>query len=358
MTKTNAATSAHCGYAKYRLSHFMLVSFLTIIATASIAHAEHEKPRKNINPALLTEISKDPIRADDFLRFGFLDVGVVPTMLARSNALRTFMTYTAFFEPALPVSEAVRFVGLEPVESQTLAVYRCKHPNLEALEPVLAKWPEVFNAILLDLGTQYSCPATTNTPENEILCIVESFHDTPMPTASEALANLYDIAAMLTGNPVLQGTLRTLYGIDLGFSGLGLAVQGSGDPAFVYTAEHVLDEAIVPEYLVKNAFIAEAGCHCILVPPYPGRSRALIDPELVWEVGTPECTMVPRLPRAEECSDAPPLARWEKKVRPRPRDVKGRQFGPTTREGHPRGQAFGAQREEKDSRRRAVGPRG
>lgn len=316
LTQTNAI---HARRAFWLVRICLCVAFgsATLLAFATAAHAEPERKR-TVNPAVLTEISKDPQLADDFLRFAFLDVGTVPTQLARPNALRTFMTYSAFFEPALPVAQAVRLVGLEPVENQTFAVYRCKHPNLDVLDPVLAKWPEIFDAIIQDFGSVYSCPATTDAPENEILCIAESFQDTPMPTASEALANLYDIAAMITGNPVLQGTLRTIYGIDVGFSGLGLAVNGSGNPAFPFSAENVLDQAIVPEYLVENAFIAEAGCHCILVPPYPGRSRAFIDPDFVWEVGTPECRTVSRLPKSDEGCSSPPIVHREKKHR---RDV-------------------------------------
>lgn len=254
-------------------------------------------PREK-SPAELSELSKNPALADDFLRFGFLAPGTVPTKLAAPTALRTFMTYSEFFEPAMPLEKAVRYVGLEPVASRTFLGIRCKGANLDVLDPRLAKWPKVFEAIEHDFGAKYTCPPTTNDPENQILCISRSFQAAPMTTVSEALANVYDVAAQITGDPVLQTAIRTDYGIDVGFAGLGLGVNGSGDSSFQFTAEHSLENAIVPEYLVRNASIAEAGCHCILVPSYSGRDQANLDPDFIWSVGTPECTTVNQLPTA------------------------------------------------------------
>jgi hypothetical protein len=52
----------------------------------------------------------------------------------------------------------------------------------------------------------------------------------------------------------------------------------------------------VPEYLLRNVTLAEAGCRCIAVPPYPGRETALLDPDQVSrEGGDGYCIHVPRL---------------------------------------------------------------
>lgn len=275
-----------------------------VLATSAPAEAQGAcKPGgPRVSPALLTDISKNPDLADDFLRFGYLDVGTVPTRIARPNSIRAFMTYAQFFEPAVRIEQAVRYVGLEPEAARTFLAIRCEQPNLDVLQPVLAKWPEVFDAILQDFGTGVTCPPTTSTAANELVCLVRTFEDTPTTTASEALGNLYDLASAITGDPTLQAFIDTQYGIGRGFSGLGLAVKGSGVKGLEFTAEGVLDGAIVPEYLVENALIAAAGCHCILVPPYAGRDEARLDPDFVWNVGTPECRTVQHLPSGPTCS--------------------------------------------------------
>jgi hypothetical protein len=88
--------------------------------------------------------------------------------------------------------------------------------------------------------------------------------------------------------------VRRIYGISPGFSGLGYTIRGSqsGPP---YVAQKSLREAIVPEYLLPNSPLAELGCACIIVPPYPGRSQDPLDPRFVAERGGPECPKVDRL---------------------------------------------------------------
>jgi hypothetical protein len=255
-----------------------------------------------LNPALLTDLSKSPDQAADFLRFTFGNFD--PVTLAAPTARRTFATYTAFFEPPLPLAQAVRYPGLEPVEDASFIAFRCKEPDLALLQPVLAKWPEVFNAILLDLGPKYTCPPPSvpdpvaqNASENEILCIVEGFDNDPMRTASQVLEKIYDTAAIITDRMMLQATLQAEYGIAVGFSGLGLSVKGSGAPSFFPTiGETVLDNAIIPEYLVQNVAFGAAGCRCIKVPPYAGRDLDPVDPDFIWEAGgAPRCNTVDRL---------------------------------------------------------------
>ena len=61
-------------------------------------------------------------------------------------------------------------------------------------------------------------------------------------------------------------------------------MKGSGDGAPMLGAD-VLRRSVVPEYLLKNVTLGEAGCLCIAVPPYSGREAAPLDPEQISREG-------------------------------------------------------------------------
>jgi hypothetical protein len=51
------------------------------------------------------------------------------------------------------------------------------------------------------------------------------------------------------------------------------------------TSQQILVKSISPEYILKNVSLAAAGCRCISVPPYPGRSGDRLDPDFIWRAG-------------------------------------------------------------------------
>lgn len=57
----------------------------------------------------------------------------------------------------------------------------------------------------------------------------------------------------------------------------------------------ILNKSVTVEYLLKNVGLDQAGCRCISVLPYPGRSQDAIDPDFVWDNGDVSCARVKRL---------------------------------------------------------------
>ena len=101
----------------------------------------------------------------------------------------------------------------------------------------------------------------------------------------------------LFANPDISNILKTRYGIYQEFSGLGLSVK-TYDNYAPMSAHVVLSQAVVPEYLVKNATLAQGECRCIRVEPYAGRETDLLDPDFISQVGSADCPIVNNLRRA------------------------------------------------------------
>ena len=248
-------------------------------------HHQH-LPRYGANqrlPAFLVGFSGDPV-----------------TSLGRSGALRAFMTATSFFQPALPLGQTATYPGLEEQPAQDLVVLRCIPPEREKVDAILATWPNVFAAVQRDLGSQgFTCPYTGDSADHEIYCIAKQFDDTPSGVVVTTLANVLATANTLfdPAHPELARWLKTYYGIYPPFSGLGFSVKdsyrlSSSNPT---TSAEVLQKSVVPEYLLANVSLSDAGCRCIRVAPYEGRDQANLEPDFVWNKGGS------RLLRARAC---------------------------------------------------------
>jgi hypothetical protein len=74
-----------------------------------------------------------------------------------------------------------------------------------------------------------------------------------------------------------------------------LSVKNSGDGR-PFSAADALQAAVSPEYLVRNATLADGGCRCIRVAPYSMRSMDPLDPRFIRQAGDlGRCQSVPRL---------------------------------------------------------------
>jgi hypothetical protein len=51
------------------------------------------------------------------------------------------------------------------------------------------------------------------------------------------------------------------------------------------TSQQILAKSVSSEYIVKNVSLSAAGCRCISVAPYPGRSNAQFDPNFIEQAG-------------------------------------------------------------------------
>lgn len=255
-------------------------------------------------PATLTERSRDAAATDDFLRLIFLPSGVVPTQLGTPSALRVFATASVFFEPAIDAFAAAQYPGLSYRADQDLAVLRCQPSDGSGIDAVLASWPNTLRAIARDLAASYACPPRERSPENEVYCIASAYEDVADVVIAATIGRAIASGVQLFATPERADVVRRRFGMYPEFSGLGFSVKGTGDGAAV-TAEHALHQSVVPEYLLRNATLADAGCWCILVPPYEGRDSAPLDPAFVVQAGGyGECRTVDRLERAETVASA------------------------------------------------------
>lgn len=272
-----------------KLAALLLWAFSAVVAGAGCSAGMAAQ-----SPAAVTEESRNVDRTNDFLRLTFLSPGNVPTTLGAPWARRVFMGASAFFRPPLSLAETVEFPGLVNAPTQDLFVMRCVPPSRSA-EPTLATWPNVLALIVADLAGQYTCPAPAGAAENAVYCRARDFVDQPSPVASAPVARALAVGAAMFEDPNSAEVLRRGYGIYPAFNGLGFSVKGSGDGAAMTSAD-VLRRSITPEYLLRNVTLAEAGCRCISVAPYPGRDVALVDPDQVArEGGDGHCVRVPAL---------------------------------------------------------------
>lgn len=287
---------------------FLLFVFAAILVVSYVCYGGWKTPT-----ALAARLDEQhyPALAPDFFRVGFLNDPV--TTLARPGSLRAFVGPSSDFVPGLPLAVMVTYPGLADVPDKNLVAMRCKPTDASVVGPVPATWPNVFEAIKSDLkDKKLPCPPPVTTAgkipkeqeeiadkdgENKAFCAAQSFQDTPGANATVVLSSAMTAAATLVGDPNAQAWLKKNYGIWPPFSGLGLSVKDSGSSnGMNMNAMVILRKSITTEYLLKNVTLAEAGCRCITVAPYPGRSLDPINPDFVWEKGGDgSCASVKRL---------------------------------------------------------------
>ncbi|MGD0076707.1 MAG: hypothetical protein ABSD31_20615 [Candidatus Binataceae bacterium] len=303
----------------------MRIAVAIIIAlldcAASVAYAA---PPYKITPAGITDASRDATTYGDFIRLLWVDPGIRVDHVGRYDQYvinkRAFVTATTFLEPAVTVDRLAALVGnYWPTKEQDLVLIRCR-PSLDqhqALNPILATWPNVFSAIVSDFqGQGYSCdPPNPNDGNNVIYCVAKAYQDSQEGVFVDGLSNAFSSAAQIfQSSPTSVGAvaLKVNYGIYPAFTGLGFAAEGSGTVGAMNTAT-VLRESVVPEYLLGNLALTDAGCRCIQVPRYGNanhpdqRHGKTVDPNDVWQRGTLEdgaCRQVNRLPGTADADPA------------------------------------------------------
>ena len=88
---------------------------------------------------------------NDYLRVSFLSANVHVTTIAKPGAVRGFVTATVLYSPPLTVAEYPKYSGLENDDSKVLVALRCKPPEPQKVDAVLATWPNVFAAVQRDV---------------------------------------------------------------------------------------------------------------------------------------------------------------------------------------------------------------
>jgi hypothetical protein len=275
-----------------RSAFFLIYSCVVLFATGCAAHhrAGAAIPVHVSVPAPV--VISDSVREalpGDYLRVSFLSPGTPVTNLSRPGALRAFTTATALYSPPLKLADMPYYSGLINDDAKVLVAMRCRPPHPEAVDAVLATWPNVFLAVQRDVPlTPGACDASPTDPATQMACFARAFSDPPTAKVPSSLAHTFNYAAMLydAEHTALAQWLQKNYGIYPAFSGMGYSVKDSYSiDKQLMTSQEMLVKSVSSEYILKNVTLAEAGCRCISVAPYPGRSNDPVDPDFIAQAG-------------------------------------------------------------------------
>jgi len=226
---------------------------------------------------------------NDYLRVSFLSPGTRVTSLSRPGALRAFATATPLYSPPLKLEELPYYSGLVNDDKNVLVAMRCRPPHPETVDALLATWPNVFLAIQRDVPLNPdACTAQSSDTATQAACFAKAFSDSPATAVPTSLAHTFSYAGILydSDHAALAKWLQDNYGIFPAFSGMGYSVKDSYSlSSQPMTSQQILVKSVSSEYILKNASLADAGCRCISVAPYPGRSSDRLDPDFVAQKG-------------------------------------------------------------------------
>ena len=283
---------------RYSVSALMLhvaatCLFASFVCFSNCAMAQQPDPASTVDQVR-------EITPNDFLRVTFVSPGTPVTSLARPVSLRAFATATAFYEPPLALKDFPLYSGLINDDSKVLVAMRCQAPQPEKIDALLATWPNVFTAIQRDLPSEsQSCTEEAKDDDTKAFCFARQYADTPGDNVPISLAQTFSFAARaFAADSTLAAWLKTKYGIFPAFSGLGFSVKDSYylDAHHPMSAQQILVKSISPEYILKNVSLKDAGCRCISVAPYPGRSDDPLDPNFITRAGgNGECKAIEKL---------------------------------------------------------------
>jgi hypothetical protein len=284
---------------RYRAVAVISYAIAALLIATAFASRAHAAPPFDKTVAGVVEASRGK-GVDDFLRAVWVSPGTAVTHLGRDDQyvknLRAFFTATSFVRPSVSVDQYVSLVGNVFQTQRDLVLMRCRPSSTQrqSLDPILASWPNVFDAIVADFAGTYSCPPVPTDGDNLIYCAAldyqTNYGNVTQTVFPVGLQDMLDIAGPLENDVTAASALKTNYGIYPQFTGLGFTVDTSGSTPSM-TGATMLRYSVVPEYLLKNLSLADAGCRCIQVPTYGNRKhpdlrhRAPVDPNYVWRRG-------------------------------------------------------------------------
>ncbi len=241
--------------------------------------------------ALTSEQTRQPAY-NDFLRLIFANIAPA-TNLGGPNAYRVSLGATAFYNPPITNPQIATFSGLPVNSTVPLFAMRCIPPPNSAAAPAIAFWPNLISAMLTDYEAN---PPAAGSADEAILTIAQGFSDISSPVATESLSNALSTGEQFfesypKGGPEeisaadMQAQMSRRFGTSVGFTGLGYAAAGTQtSPSFDST--QVLQSIVIPDFILKNVTLAEAGCHCVeLAPTIPNRDQRKLDPDFIIREG-------------------------------------------------------------------------
>jgi hypothetical protein len=119
-------------------------------------------------------------------------------------------------------------------------------------------------------------------------CFAKAFSDPPATAVPLSLARTFSYAGVLYDDKhsAMAKWLQDNYGIFPAFAGSGYSIKDSYSLSTEpMTSQQILVKSISSEYILKNVSLADAGCRCISVAPYTGRSNDPLDPGFIARAG-------------------------------------------------------------------------
>ncbi len=148
-------------------------------------------------PVVVAEAVREA-RPDDYLRIIFVPAGVTVTSVAKPGALRGFATATAIYSPPLKLEDFPYYSGLVYDDQETLVAMRCRPPNPEKVDAVLATWPNVFAAVQRDVPLAGGdCDSSPPDPDKQVACFAKGFSDPAGTVVPTSLAHTFGYAGTL-----------------------------------------------------------------------------------------------------------------------------------------------------------------
>jgi len=286
------------------LAAFVVAAALLLPCRSTAQTAASPSLESNADRDAAPVVVSDKVREtlpNDYLRVTFVPAGVAVTTLSRPGSLRAFTTATPLYSPPLKLVDFPTYSGLINNDADVLVAMRCRPRNPQTVDAVLATWPNVFQAIQRDVPLNPGdCSAQPTDAATQVACFAYAFTDPPSAAVPTALSHTFSYAATLYdgNNTTLAQWLQSNYGIYPAFAGTGYSVKDSYflSSTNPLTSQQILVKSISSEYILKNVTLADAGCSCVSVPPYQGRSNDRLDPEFIeFEGGYGVCATVNKL---------------------------------------------------------------
>jgi predicted acylesterase/phospholipase RssA len=218
--------------------------------------------------------------------------------LGREEALRAFMAPAKYFTGEVSVGEAASLLGNQYDADRDVAIIYCRAKNDSRIfDAKLATWMNLAKAIMADIKASdglplADCKGLTN-EDDRLYChakvLLDAVSTTDETWVAGALERLYSAVAEVLADPVALKQLRVRYGVTESFSGLGFTVGGTGGTAEMVEPDEILGRLKVPEYLVKNLALQQAGCKCVRIAPYEERDSDPLDLAWVEKHGSSDC---------------------------------------------------------------------
>src|ERR1051325_5192687 len=181
-------------------SAFFLVCSCAVLFSTGCATHRVSAANSGSAPVVISDSVRESLPGD-YLRVSFLSPGTPVTNLSRPGALRAFTTATALYSPPLKLAQLPYYSGLVNDDGKVLVAMRCRRPHPEAVDAVLATWPNVFLAVQRDVPLASGpCDAKSTDPATQMACFARAFSDPPATKVPSSLAQTFNYAAKLYDN--------------------------------------------------------------------------------------------------------------------------------------------------------------